>query len=159
KSTYYPVQVLYAASERMGVVVWTALIGGAIDISLDLALVPRFGALGAAIANGSAQLYAAAWLWFRASRTWRLDYDLRTIGRIFLCGVVMGAAIAPLAIWLRPILAVPLGIPAGAAIYFVMLRLTSVLTEADVLRLRHSWPAVSRSRPLNWVMEFLRPGQ
>lgn len=157
KSTLYPVQAVYSATERLRTVLMVACIGGAIDILLDVLLIPRFGALGAAIANGTAQVYAAASLWFQASRTWRLNYDLKTIRGVLLCGATMAAVIAPLAWLLRPIFAVALGGLIGVIVYAAMLRTIAVVSPADGARILHSWPAIRRSPLLSRMAGLVFP--
>jgi O-antigen/teichoic acid export membrane protein len=155
KSTFLPVQSLHAATERLGTVVWAAGIGGLIDIMLDVVLVPRFGALGAAVANGLGQVYAATWLWHQASRTWQLKPDFKMLGKILACGAVMSAAVVPLAWFLKPLAAVPVGIAIGAITYLIMLRIMALLTVQDQARFLQVWPAAGRITPLQWLIRIL----
>src|SRR5207247_2282924 len=148
KSTFIPVQALHAATERLGTVVWAAAIGGVIDILLDVALAPRLGALGAAVANGVAQVYTATWLWYRASQTWRIKPDFKMLWKLLACGAVMSAAVAPLTWLLQPLAAVPAGIAIGGTVYLVMLRIMAVLSVEDQARLLQAWPAGGRIGPV-----------
>ena len=152
KSTFIPAQVLHTATERLGTVLWAATVGGLINILLDIALVPRFGALGASIANGLAQLYTATRLWQQASRTWHLKTDFRGLAKMLLCGIVMAAGIAPFTWLLSPQLAVPTGVIAGAALYLLMVRVMEILSPEDHVRVLEAWPIANRIGPLGHLI-------
>lgn len=127
--------MLLQATERQGFLIWWGCVCGAIDIGLDFLLTPRYGANGAAIANGSAQALAALGIWIYVWRVYKLDLRSGRFGRTTLSGALMAAGVLAF-IHAVPGYAGMFGsIPVGAAIWFLALRLTGSLKTEDVSRI------------------------
>lgn len=129
-------QALFQAAERQkAVVVWSCCCG-ALNVALDLLLIPQMGAMGAAIANGSAQLLAAAGLIYWAQRVLGIDWSLgRSIpGLLAGLGSALVAHAAGLAFTLAPVRLVA-GILAGAIVFPLLLRLLGALQPEDIDRM------------------------
>jgi O-antigen/teichoic acid export membrane protein len=133
-----PLQSHMLAEERqVFLVVWT-LICGVVNVILDITLIPWAGARGAMLANGLAQTFAIAGIWFQAGRYFSVRVAPGDIARILLSGVAMA-----LPVWwigrlpIPPAVQLCIGIPLGALIYLTALRLLKVLDETDGSRLRH----------------------
>jgi O-antigen/teichoic acid export membrane protein len=130
-----PVQNLLFAEERQKVLIGWSIPAGALNIGLDIALIPLAGALGAMFANGSAQAITIIGFWGIAAWRSPLRLPLRECGGILLAGTLMtatvyGVCMAPVPAILRLVLGVPLGV----VIYMVMIRLARVLNEEDEKR-------------------------
>jgi O-antigen/teichoic acid export membrane protein len=149
KALVAPPTTLLQATENQGFLVIWGCLSGAVNIALDILLTPRYGAVGAALANGSAQTLAAMGIWLRAYQLFHLDLRLRAFGRIALSGagmvlmaVLVGRAIPSYA-------GLAASIFAGALVWFALLRWTGAVDPADRLRLLGiSGSLPSRIRPV-----------
>jgi len=159
KALIYAPTALLQTVERQGFLIWTGCLCGAVDIGLDFMLTPSHGAAGAALANGVAQTLAAAAIWLRVKRDFKLDLRLGEFGKIALCGIAMAAVVLPVQ-FLLPVsgyVRVSLSVAAGAVVWFVALRLTGAIDKNDVERLRRilrRLPEGTRpilERCMNWL--------
>jgi O-antigen/teichoic acid export membrane protein len=136
-------------TENQGFLIWVGCIGGALDIALDFLLIPHYGALGAALANGTAQTFAAIAVWYRAYRLLGVGLPLGEFGRVFLSGFLMVAATLATQWALGGYLGLGCSIVVGGIVWCAALRGTSALTHADGDRLRGIGSALpGRVRPL-----------
>ncbi len=91
KAFLTPVQNLFETLERQSYFIWTTLVASVIDIAVAAALIPRHGALGAAIGSGVAQMLCVGVLWFLAVRRyavrlpWRFFAKITAISAIAAC--------------------------------------------------------------------------
>lgn len=130
-------QALFQTAERQkAVVVWSCCCG-ALNIILDLILIPGMGATGAAIANGSAQLLAAIGLIYWAQRSLDISWSIGQSIPGLAAG--LGSALVAHAAGL-PFSAAPVrlvtGILAGAIAFPFLVRLLGALQPGDLPRLR-----------------------
>lgn len=142
-----PTQLLQTTQNQGFLVIW-GCICGAIDVALDILLTPHYGALGAALANGTAQALAAIGVWWRVYRLFDLDLRLGAFGKIAVSGLGMAATAAIIG-WAVPTHAgVAASVIAGAVVWFALLRWTGALEPTDIERLRHVGNALpGRFRP------------
>jgi O-antigen/teichoic acid export membrane protein len=130
-------QSLYQAAERQQAVVAWSCCCGALNVILDLALIPPMGALGAVLANGSAQALAAVGLVYWAQRTLGIDWSIRQSFPGLLAG--LGSAVAAYAAGL-PFALAPIrliaGILAGAVAFPFLVRILRVLQPEDLRRMQ-----------------------
>ncbi len=129
-------QALFQAAERQrAVVIWSCCCG-AWNVILDLLLIPRLGALGAAIANGSAQLLATVGLIYWAQRALGIDWSIGRSVPGLIAG--LGSAVAAYAAG-SPFALAPArlaaGILAGAFVFPFLVRLLGALQPEDLHRL------------------------
>ena len=146
KAIVQPATLLLMTVDKQAFLVWTGCVCGAIDIALDFLLTPRYGAAGAATANGVAQALAAIAIWWRVSREYSTDLHLPEFAKIALSGGVMALVtwsvdnLVPVSGYLR----LGLAVSAGALAWFAALRLTGALNSTDAERMLH----VSNRLPL-----------
>jgi O-antigen/teichoic acid export membrane protein len=126
---------LLTATEHQRVLIYAAGFCGALDIALDFILTPSHGAVGAAIANGTAQTVASIAICIAAFRIFRGTARLRDFGGIALSGLVMACVVVTLVNILRGVPGLCVAVPCGAVTWFAMLRITRSLHGADVDRL------------------------
>ncbi len=131
-----PVGSLMQAQERQGFLIRWGMVCAAINVLLDMLLIPWAGARGAMLANGVAQTVAIAGVWAKAAASFPLVIPLAALARTLMSGAVMAGAVAligqaPLPAAIR----LALGVPAGALIYFAMIRAFAILDHADQRRL------------------------
>ena len=157
-----PVDHLLRATENQKFLVRWNLFCGALNILLDLALIPSSGAVGAAVANGAAQGIAALGSWAFAYRRFALDLAFTFFAKLLLACAVMAAAVLAVATavpssWV----ALLTGIVSGAAIFILIARFLSLLAREDrerLLYLNRYLPAGVRSAYSGLVM-FLAPSE
>jgi len=129
-------QALFQAAERQqAVVVWSCCCG-VLNVVLDLLLIPPLGALGAVIANGSAQVLAAVGLIYWAQRTLNIDWSLSASIPGLAAGVGSAAAayVAGLAFTPAPV-RLAVGILAGAVVFLPLLKMFGGVQPDDLVRL------------------------
>jgi len=126
--------MLLQATERQGFLIAWGCLCGVVDIGLDFLLTGRYGANGAAIANGTAQAMAALGIWIYVWKSDGIGIGPRQIGRILLSGAIMAAGVF---LFLR---AVPgyfgmfMAIALGAVLWVLALRVTRALQVEDAGR-------------------------
>lgn len=131
-----PAQTLLYSAEDLGFVLKWGCVAAAINVLLDLILIPGHGALGAAWANGVAQTFAAVTIWGRVLACYPVRIDVRVLLRLSaatlaMAVVVLGIVVMPF----NPTMKLSVAIPAGAIVFLVTSRMFSVLQTDDRRRL------------------------
>jgi O-antigen/teichoic acid export membrane protein len=131
-----PAQTLLYSAEDLGFVLKWGCIAAAINVILDLALIPSHGALGAAWANGAAQTFAALTIWGRVLVHYPVRIDMPVLLRLSaatlaMAIVVLGIVAMPVA----PLMKLSAAIPVGAIVFLVTSRMFVVLQTDDRRRL------------------------
>ena len=131
-----PAQTLLQAAERQRNLVWSGCAAAAVKFGLGWILIPRYGALGAALANGTAQAVAgiAAWLfvWWLFTPS---PIPFWPALKILASGSLMALCAAAVAGALPPWLGAPAAIAAGVLVFAILLRFTGALGGTDRDRL------------------------
>jgi O-antigen/teichoic acid export membrane protein len=151
---------LLQATEKQGFLVVWGTFCGAINVALDILLIPRHGAVGAAIANGSAQTLAAIGVWFRAWQLFRLDLRLRAFARIAAAGVAMSITAVALSRLIGGYVGLAAAILSGMLVWFAVLRWTGAMDKTDGQRFLTVGRALpGRVRPFwNGLVNLVAPG-
>jgi O-antigen/teichoic acid export membrane protein len=126
--------MLLQATERQGFLIAWGCLCGAVDIGLDFLLTGRYGANGAAIANGTAQGMAALGIWIYVWKSDGIGMGPRQIGRILLSGAIMAAGVF---LFLREVpgyFGMFVAIALGAVLWVLALRVTRALQVEDAGR-------------------------
>jgi O-antigen/teichoic acid export membrane protein len=137
KAFLLPVQTALSSWERQDLIIRWGLIAGALNIALDFALIPQYGAVGAAIANGTTQTFSALVLWIVAVRLLRVRIQILPLVKIGAVSVSMALVVhfATLKVPATP--AAILAIAIGVAVYVILLRVVRVLGPSDYGRMLH----------------------
>lgn len=155
-----PVQTLYFATERLGLVVWVTSLSGVVNVLLDYILIPRYGALGAGIGNGVAQALAAILLWGQAIRIYNLKLRREWFSAIALCTGAMATVALCAVMFLHHWIGIPAAIAAGALTFLLTFRGSSLITSEERLRLLHLASATRLTRHLAvWLTKFVTPAE
>jgi O-antigen/teichoic acid export membrane protein len=146
-----PTNLLQAIDKQRSLIAW-GLTGGAVSVALDILLIPKYGAMGAAAAKGTGQAVALIGVWTTAARLAKLDLRLKDFGRIAAAGAVMAAGVvAVLRVLPRGYAGMMMAIAAGAAIWAVALRLVSALDGIDAGRFVAAGQIFPRAARPFWV--------
>jgi O-antigen/teichoic acid export membrane protein len=131
-----PAQTLLYSAEDLGFVLKWGCVAAAINVLLDLILIPSHGALGAAWANGVAQTFAALTIWGRVLVRYPVRIDMPTLLRIAAATLAMAIVVLGIvAMPFDPLVKLSVAIPAGAIVFLVTSRMFAVLQKDDRRRL------------------------
>jgi O-antigen/teichoic acid export membrane protein len=158
KAFLLPVQSLLASWDRQDMLIRWGLVSAALNITLDFALIPKHGAIGAAVANGIAQTFSVLVLWLGALKL--LDFRLPMAGLVKTAVVsgCMAILVHPEVSRVPAIPATAIAIVTGVGLYLIGMRVSRVLSGADRDRMlvlkRHVPTAVRRlfDMSLNWLI-------
>jgi O-antigen/teichoic acid export membrane protein len=135
KGFYWLPMTVFQATERQTTTVRWLVATAVVNISLDFLLIPRFGAMGAAIANGFSQCFAVCGMWYSASKIVYVRPPWSSVIRLVMAALVMGAVAFAIVYSLPPVPAICCAIPAGVVTYVLLVRQFRVLDAADILPL------------------------
>jgi hypothetical protein len=121
-----------------------------VNVSLDALIIPKYGALGASLANGLAQTIGVAGLFYKADGVYAMRSQIRYLGALCVSGAVMVGAVLVVVRALPAWLGLFAGIVTGAIVFFVSLRTTRSLEAEDWDRLRH-WTKLM-PKPIHRIM-------
>jgi O-antigen/teichoic acid export membrane protein len=126
--------MLLQTTERQGFLIFWGCLCGAVDMGLDVLLVRRYGANGAAIGNGTAQAMAAVGTWIYVWKTTGLQINLKDFGRLVVCGGIMALGVLAFTRAVPGTAGMFGSIAIGATLWIIALRLTAALRPEDVSR-------------------------
>ena len=151
--------VLLKAADRQKSIFFWLIVTGVVNISLDLALIPHFGAVGAAFANGLAQGFGVFTMFRAARQSYEFSLPVKTIARLAVAAALV-AIISLTAVRLIPgLVGLIVAIVAGLASYLPLVRLLHALEPSDRARfsnLAARLPEFGQKRLLAVIM-FLTP--
>jgi O-antigen/teichoic acid export membrane protein len=131
-----PAQTLLYSAEDLGFVLKWGCVAAAINVLLDLALIPNHGALGAAWANGVAQTFAAVTIWGRVLVRYPVRIDIPVLLRLSAATLAMAIVVLGIvAMPFDPLMKLAFAIPVGAIVFLVTSRMLAVLQTDDRRRL------------------------
>ena len=152
-------QQLMQANEKQSFLVKWGCIAAAVNIALDLLLIPGHQAIGGALANGLAQTFSVVGIWVAAVRLLGIRLPYLSLLRIGSSAAVMGVAAWIVSHTLPPIASAIAAPVTGTLVYILMLRLTASMEGGDRYRfqsLRNGIPARFR-KSFDWAIDFLVP--
>ena len=133
------VATLYALERQRSLIV-PLTSTAALNIALALAMVPRWGALGAAAANSAAQLIEGSFLLLFSAAVLSARVPWRSLVTIYAVGLVSFAP-AGVATWAeRPLVMIASLSIVGCLGYFALLLWTRELAPRDWQSVRRAWP-------------------
>jgi O-antigen/teichoic acid export membrane protein len=160
KAILTPAQTLLYSAEDLGFVLKWGCVAAAINVLLDVALIPSHGALGAAWANGVAQTLAALTIWGRVLVRYPVRIDRPVVLRLAAATLAMAIVVLGIvAIPFSSLMKLSFAVPAGAIVFLITSRMFAVLQKDDrrrLLQLSALLPTPVRSS-LNRLVDFLVP--
>jgi O-antigen/teichoic acid export membrane protein len=158
KAFMLPAASSLSSAERQDLLIRWGLIAGVLNIALDFALIPRYGAVGAALANGTTQTFSAFVLWLAVMRVFKIRVPILPLVKTALISAAMAIMVHLVVSRLRPVPAALVAIAMGITLYLIFLRLARVLGVSDhgrMLELKRRVP-FSAGRifeaSLNWLI-------
>jgi len=143
-------QLLQATEQQRFLIIWGCFCG-AVNIVIDLLLIPSHGALGAAIGNGVGQALGVMGMWARAATLFQIELPWRDFARIAVSGCGMALVVFGSTLIFNGWRALAVGVVAGCLVFALMLRLFRLFTQQD--RLRVLRVTAGSARPVQIFME------
>jgi len=110
-------------------------VAGIVDISVAWSLIPSFGAVGACIGSGAAQLTAIGIMWAVGIRLYKVKLPWALVAKIVFISVLAALTAHFIAMRLAPIWGVLIGGSAALLVLFGLIYLMRVLEPEDHKRL------------------------
>jgi O-antigen/teichoic acid export membrane protein len=128
-----PARQLMLATDRQHVILkWTVVLA-VVNLGLDLALIPSYGAVGAAAAKGLMNVIGAVTIWWIVAIGFNAAVPVARLVRMSGAGLVMFLAVRWLAGYLPSPVAVVIGPVVGVAIVVALYRVLRCLDPEDRL--------------------------
>jgi O-antigen/teichoic acid export membrane protein len=128
-------QNLLIATEKQGLLLRWTLAVAALKVLLDLLIVPKGGAVGAAFANALSQSVAVIGMWIYITRRLAFPAPLNALFRTALAAAASATLAALCGFLLPPLPAVLVGVGAAAIAYVALVRWGRILEPVDADRL------------------------
>jgi O-antigen/teichoic acid export membrane protein len=157
KAFFLPVQALLSSWERQDLINRWGLVAAALNVVLDFTLIPKYGAIGAAFANGGTQTFFSLVLWMAAVRLLNIRFPILPIAKTLAISAIMAVTVHFAISRVPALLGLTIAVILGAAIYIVLVRVTRILYPADhgrLLNLKNHVPSSSRhllEAGLDWL--------
>lgn len=130
-----PVQNLLQSTERQKYVIWATVFAGVADMTVAWLLIPRYGAVGACLGSGAAQVTAVGMMWIIAIRMYDIKMPWLQTAKITVISIAAAAAAHFASVPFAAIWGVLLGGVAALATLLVLFYLLRVLEPEDHSRL------------------------
>lgn len=157
KALLLPAQHLLVATENQGFLLRWGLVLAAVNVGVNLYLVPTHGALGAALAKGSVQIVASVGLWVFVAARFRVAMPILLLSKLMTIGALMFAGVRLLVAPLTPVAGVAVGLPAGIFLVVILLRLFRCMDAADrerLMAIQRMFPRTLRA-PYGAIVRFV----
>lgn len=161
KAFQLPARQLLISTGRQHMLIWWGLAFSVVTLGLDFALIPRHGAMGAAIAKGIVLLGGGASIWWMVSAGFHARLPLAAVARMAIASVLMFLLVRALTVVLSPLMALIAGPPVGIIAIVVLYRILRCLDPED----RQILTALGRKLPVRmraaWLamVDFMFPSR
>ncbi|MGI4756884.1 MAG: polysaccharide biosynthesis C-terminal domain-containing protein [Janthinobacterium lividum] len=136
KAFLTPVQTMFESLERQSYFIAATLVASVIDVAVAVALIPRYGALGAAIGSGVAQMICVGALWFLAVRKYGVQLPWQFFGKVAAISTVASGVGYLCVVRTPPLVGVLLGGVLSTITFLVLADLTRIFEEEDLQRFK-----------------------
>jgi O-antigen/teichoic acid export membrane protein len=126
---------LLRAADRQTALLKAMILTGVINVLLDVPLILRYGAIGAAIGNGIAQTIGVVLLWRAARREYFFQWPFGSLLRFAAAGLVMACGAFFAARPFSPAIGIAVAITIAAPLYIVGVRVFGAFDPEDLGRL------------------------
>jgi O-antigen/teichoic acid export membrane protein len=136
KAVLTPAQTLLYSAEDLGFVLKWGVVASLTNIILDIILIPRHGATGAALANGLTQSFAVVVIWRRILTRYPVRLDTLVLLKLAAATVAMAIVVLGIvALPLSPVMKLAVAIPVGAIVFLMTGRSLRMWQKNDRRRL------------------------
>ena len=131
-----PVQSLLQSNERQKHVIAATVLAGIADMAVAWLLIPKYGAVGACIGSGAAQVTAVGMMWAIAIYLYGVKLPWPLIGKIIVASIAASLTAHYIAAFFGPLWAILCGGTASLMVLFALFYLMRVLEQEDQARFR-----------------------
>ena len=128
-------QTLLRAKDRQSRMLFWFGVTGVVNIALDAALIPHFGAVGAAWGNGLSQTFGVAAIWLQSRKYYEFHFPVASAVRTVAAGLIMAALAHAISVYLPNVAGLVLAIAGASVSYVLLLKLLHGLAPSDRERL------------------------
>lgn len=165
KAFLTPVQTMFETLERQSYFIAATLAASVIDVAVAIALIPRYGALGAAIGSGVAQMICVGVLWFLAIRKYGVRLPWAFFGKVASISVIASLIGYLCVVRTPPLVGLVLGGVLSTVTFLVLAGMLRIFEREDMQRFKvlvEACPA-ALAAPVNltygWLNRGLAPAQ
>jgi O-antigen/teichoic acid export membrane protein len=130
-----PIQSLLQSNERQWFVIGPMVLAGIVDIGVAWLLIPKYGAVGACIGSGAAQVTAVGMMWAIGIYFYQVKLPWVLLAKVAIISIVAALTAHFVALMFAPLWGVLIGGSASLAILFALFYLTRTLEPEDRARL------------------------
>lgn len=130
-----PVQSLLQSTERQTYVIYATVLAGIVDIGVASLLIPRYGAVGACIGSGCAQIVAVGAMWAVAIYMYKIRLPWAQLGKLMLVSTLAALAAHFVTAAFAPVWGILIGSATSIIVLFGLLYFMRILEPEDCARL------------------------
>ena len=159
KAFMSPAQSLLQSTERQSYIIAATILAGIVDIGVAWLLIPHYGAVGACLGSGAAQITAVGLMWAICIRLYDVRLAWVTMAKVAAASVTASLCAYFIALRLDPVMGILIGGCASIVVFVFMIYVLRVLEESDgermevVFKLLPGWIG----RPASAVTSLLIP--
>lgn len=152
-----PIQSLLQSHERQSFIIGATIFAGIVDISVAWYLIPGYGAVGACIGSGAAEVIAVGLVWAAGIYLYRVRLPWNVLAKVTFISTLASLAAHYIAVSMTPLWGILLGGCAALVVLFSLFYLLRVLGPEDGSRLSILTGVLPRtlSRPVNKILTLL----
>ena len=128
-------EVLMRAADRQKQLLHWLILTGILNIALDAALIPRYGAVGAAWGNGLSQTFGVVAVWQAARRAYTFSLPVGATVRLFFAGAIMAALAFAVGRAIPGVAGLITAVLTAIPVYILLVKLLHGLEPSDRQRL------------------------
>ena len=127
-------ETLIKVADRQKHMLYLFILTGALNLGLDWLLIPRYGAVGAALANGLSQTFGITAIWQLSRRLFPFKFPVGSALRLSLAAGIMGAGAFFLTHLIPGLAGIIVAVGVSIPVYAGLVKLFHGLTGDDRLR-------------------------
>jgi O-antigen/teichoic acid export membrane protein len=131
KAFLAPAQSLLESTERQRYVIAATVIAGIVDVGVAWYFIPAFGAVGACIGNGAAQLVAVGVMWIVCIHLYKVKLPWWLVAKVAFISILASLTAHSIAMRFSPLWGILLGGSASLIVLFGSFGLLRVLEPPD----------------------------
>lgn len=131
-----PVQSLFESTEQQKYFIMTTILASFIDIAIAWSLIPRYGALGACIGSGAAQITAVGLMWAIGIRQYHIQLPWRFLLKLSAISTTASLAAYAVASRLSPLEELIAGSIIAIIVFFALAYIFKMLEPQDCSRFK-----------------------